>query len=388
MKDPSRIKELHFNSTVDSLDGLEMFSGLQSLYIERSKLSDVKQILNLTKLKKLELEDFDNLLDFSMFGKISGLEELSLGSEKLKVLDFLKSMDSLKSFAIVEGGLISLAGIEQAQGLEKLEITNCMELKDMDGVSALTGLTELSLELPYNCTEPDISGLTQLKKLKLSRFGDGGFLENLIHLEELELDSCSISGNMDLSGMTELRELRIHTFAGTGQELGFIQGIPSLEKLDMAGMSTYDDISQVFNMKNLKELNINGMECEIDFDKIEDNQTLESLEMDGIVLYNNVQISGGGGITYVDWDSVTLDEHTDFLGHFKALKNLSIADNELTDLSFVTGMTMLETVDLSENYVTELRPLAELKALKTVMCTGNPISNDRVLGSKVNLIKD
>ncbi len=388
VKDPSRIKELRFNSTVDSLDGLEMFSGLQSLYIERSKLSDVKQILNLTKLKKLELEDFDNLLDFSMFGKISGLEELSLGSEKLKVLDFLKSMDSLKSLSIVEGGLISLAGIEQAQGLEKLEITNCMELKDMDGVSALTGLTELSLELPYNCTEPDISGLTQLKKLKLSRFGDGGFLENLIHLEELELDSCSISGNMDLSGMTELRELRIHTFAGTGQELGFIQGIPSLEKLDMAGMSTYDDISQVFNMKNLKELNINGMECEIDFDKIEDNQTLESLEMDGIVLYNNVQISGGGGITYVDWDSVILDEHTDFLGHFKALKNLSIADNELTDLSFVTGMTMLETVDLSENYVTELRPLAELKALKTVMCTGNPISNDRVLGSKVNLIKD
>lgn len=182
--------------------------------------------------------------------------------------------------------------------------------------------------------------------------------------------------------------LRIHAFAGMGKELGFVAGIPSLEKLDMAGMSTYDDISSVFNMGNLKELTISGMECEINFDKIGDNQTLEHLEMDGMVLYNNIQLSGGGGIMYADWDDVTLDEHTDFLRHFKALKSLSIADNELTDISFAAGLDKLETLDLSENYVTELRPLAELKALKNVICTGNPISNDRVLGDRVNLIKD
>lgn len=388
VEEPSRIRELRFNSGVDALDGLEEFSGLEVLYIDGSELADVRPVLNLPKLRKLELDGFDNLSDFSVFGKINGLEELSVGSEKLKVLDFVKGMDSLKSLAITEGSIISLDGLEQTKGLVKLEVTDCSELKNMDSVSGLTGLEELSLELPYGCREPDISGLTQLKKLKLSQFDDCGFLKNLSGLEELELDSCSLSGNMDLSGMTGLRELRIHTFAYTGQELGFVRGIPSLEKLDMKGISTYDDISHVFNMKNLKELTISGMECEINFDKIEDNQTLESLEMDGMVLYDNVQIGGGGGIVYVDWDDVTLDEHTDFLGHFKALKNLSIVDNELTDISFVTGMTMLEFVDLSENYVTELRPLAELKVLKTVVCTGNPISNDRVLGSKVNLIKD
>ena len=388
VEDASLIKELRFNSGVESLEGLENFSGLQSLYIDGSELTDVSRVLNLPELKKLELEDFDKLSDFSVFGKIDGLEELSIGSENLKVLDFVKEMDGLKSLAITEGNMISLDGIEQAQGLVKLEVTDCMELKNMDGVSGLTGLEELSLELPYGCSEPDISGLTRLKKLKLSQFGDCVFLAGLSGIEELELDSCSLSGNIDLSGMTGLRELRIHTFAGSGKELGFVAGIPSLEKLDMAGMSTYDDISPVFNMKNLKELTISGMECEIDFDKIGDNQTLESLEMDGMVLYNNVQVSGGGGIMYVDWDDVTLDEHTDFLGRFKALKNLSIADNELTDISFVAGMDMLETVNLSENYVTELRPLAELKSLKTVICTGNPISNDRVLGGKVNLIKD
>lgn len=388
VEDASLVKELRFNSGVESLDGLEEFSGLQSLYIDGSELSDVSRLLNLPELKKLELEGFANLSDFSVFGKISGLEELSVGSENLKVLDFLKGMDSLKSLAITAGNMISLDGIEQAEGLVRLEVTDCMELKNMDKVSALTGLEELSLELPYDCSEPDISGLTRLKKLKLSQFGDCGFLTGLSGLEELDLDSCSLSGNLDLSGMTGLKVLRIHAFAGMGKELGFVAGIPSLEKLDMAGMSTYDDISSVFNMGNLKELTISGMECEINFDKIGDNQTLEHLEMDGMVLYNNIQLSGGGGIMYADWDDVTLDEHTDFLRHFKALKSLSIADNELTDISFAAGLDKLETLDLSENYVTELRPLAELKALKNVICTGNPISNDRVLGDRVNLIKD
>lgn len=163
MEDASLVKELRFNSGVESLDGLEEFSGLQSLYIDGSELSDVSRLLNLPELKKLELEGFANLSDFSVFGKISGLEELSVGSENLKVLDFLKGMDSLKSLAITAGNMISLDGIEQAEGLVRLEVTDCMELKNMDKVSALTGLEELSLELPYDCSEPDISGLTRLK---------------------------------------------------------------------------------------------------------------------------------------------------------------------------------------------------------------------------------
>jgi hypothetical protein len=156
--------------------------------------------------------------------------------------------------------------------------------------------------------------------------------------------------------------------------------------LDLQGTSTYDDISWAFNSGTIKELNISGMECEINFDLIGENHVLETLSMDGLVLYNNVQVSGGGGIVYVDWDDVELDEHTEFLGRLKGLKNLSIAENELTDIAFAGELSALETIDLSENYVTDLKPLTGLKSLKRVTCTGNPISNERVLGEKVLVI--
>ena len=36
----------------------------------------------------------------------------------------------------------------------------------------------------------------------------------------------------------------------------------------------------------------------------------------------------------VYWDDVVLDGNTGFLGRFKALRELSIAENELTDIDF------------------------------------------------------
>ena len=63
-------------------------------------------------------------------------------------------------------------------------------------------------------------------------------------------------------------------------------------------------------------------------------------------------------------------------------------ENELTDIDFASELTALEKIDLSENYVTQLRPLSGLAALRQVICRGNPVSNERVLGDKVMLIME
>lgn len=103
-----------------------------------------------------------------------------------------------------------------------------------------------------------------------------------------------------------------------------------MEILDLNGVATYEDISGLFGMPALRELYLNGVECELDFGKLSPNGNLEVVEMDGVKLYKNVQISGGGGIVYVDYDKVSLDEHTDFLGNYPGLKSLSLSDNMLT----------------------------------------------------------
>ena len=129
------------------------------------------------------------------------------------------------------------------------------------------------------------------------------------------------------------------------------------------------------------------MECEINFDKLQDNPSLKELHMDGIKLYKNVKVDGGGGILYVDWDDVILDEHTAFLSHYPNLETLSIADNELTQAEFAAGLGNLKTLDISENYVTDIKPLTGAVSLRTLNLTGNPVDNTRVLSEKVHIIQ-
>lgn len=386
--DPKQIRELQFTSGLDSLEGIEVFSNLESLAVSGSSLADISYLVNMPSLRKLTLEDFDSLADYSVLGTMKGIEELSISSENLKVLDFVKNMDSLKKLEILEGDLLSLDGIEMGKNLTSVRVEDCYNLKQVDALSALTSLTELSLELPYGCKNPDLSGFSSLLHLELSQVDDCSFLTGLTQLETLELSGCSLETVPDLGGFTNLREITCHAFMGLGQDLGFMNGLTGLEKLDLEGMSTYDDISGLFNLESLRELNISGMECEIAFDRIEENHSLEILKMDGVILYENAVVTGGGGMYNVYWDDVVLDGNTGFLGRFKALRELSIAENELTDIDFASELTALEKIDLSENYVTQLRPLSGLAALRQVICRGNPVSNERVLGDKVMLIME
>ncbi len=386
VEDAGLLKEICFHSGVETLDGLENFPALEMLYIDYCELSDLKPLVQIPGLKSLKLDGLSEVKDFSPLGAMKNLEELSIDCENLKVPDFLKGMQRLRSLELLSGSMISLDELKSLPALEALVVEDCGDLKNMDAVTGLTGLKALSLELPYDCPEPDLSGLAGLEKLELSLFDNCDFVGKLTNLKELSLKMCSLSPDVDLSALTQLRSLTCSSYTASTLDLRFASNLTALETLDLQGTSTYDDISWAFNSGTIKELNISGMECEINFDLIGENHVLETLSMDGLVLYNNVQVSGGGGIVYVDWDDVELDEHTEFLGRLKGLKNLSIAENELTDIAFAGELSALETIDLSENYVTDLKPLSGLKSLKRVTCTGNPISNERVLGEKVVVI--
>lgn len=388
VEDAGLLKEIRFHSGVEGLDGLEQFPGLEILYIDSGNLTDIRPIVGLSKLRSLTLEGLPAVTDFSPLGAMESLEELSLDCENLKVPDFLKGMKNLKSLKLFSGSMISLDELGNVPALEILVIDGCDDLKNMDAVTGLTGLKALSLELPYDCKEPDLSRLGGLEKLELSRFEDCGFVGKLTNLSELTMKMCSVSPDIDLSALTKLKSLTCSSHTTLALDLRFAANFTSLEKLDLRGTATYGDISWAFNSPTIKELDISGMECEINFDLIGENNVLESLSMDGLVLYNNVQVEGGGGIVYVDWDDVELDEHTEFLGKLKGLRHLSIAENELTDISFARELSGLETIDLSDNYVTDLKPLAGLRGLKSVKCAGNPVGNERVLDEGVLVVSE
>lgn len=385
--DPSLIRELGIRYGVESLEGLDLFPNVEKLAIDAGSLSDADDVITVEHLKSLTLEDADGMNDFSAFGAVAGLEELFIESENLKTLDFLKKMPQLKSLGLSDGELLDLDELEALENLEKLSVTDCDELKNMGAVESMTELKELTLECAYDCEEPSLEALTGLEKLTLQNFHSCGFLRNLTQLSELTLHGCDLPENIDLSGLTRLKKLTCTT-SMSDRSLKFIGGITSLESVNLRGMMTYDDISGIFALPEVKEIDLSGIECEIDFDRISENTSLETLEMSGVKLYENVSVTGGGGIVYVDWDDVYLADHLDFFRSFPNLRRLDISENEIRDLNFAEGLVKLEEIDLSDNYVTEIRPLTASPALKLVNCKGNPVSNLQVLGEDVVIITE
>lgn len=388
LDDVSMLKELKMEGEPESLEGLERFSGLHTLVINGVEQMDIDIISCLPELKSFSIEGYEGALDLSVLGIMDDLEQLSIDVYEQKDFDFLREMDNLRSLEIKNAGILSTGELEGLEQLEVLKIERCEGLRNMDAISKLTGLKELALELPYDCPEPELRALNQLEKLKLSQFNDCSFISDMELLTSLELHGCTFGEGVDLSKLKKLESLTCNTFMGMQQSLEFVKNIPLLKKLDLRGVSTYEDISEIFNMPNLIQLDISGMECEINFENIKDNSSLEVLKMDGILLYENVTTGGENGFMWADWDDVILDEHTEFLVHFPQLRELSVRENKLTHIEFVESLPVLESIDISDNYVSELRPLTGNRSLREVICKENPIVNDKILDDKIVIISE
>lgn len=385
-EDPGQLKDLRVSAGLKDLEGVGVFTGLERLTVRGSDLTDIKALAGMKGLKSLTMEYCNELKDFSVLSVMTWLEEVSVQSENMKDIGFVKSMPALTSLSLSRAEVLNLDSLKGNTTLKSLAVEDCSKVTDLSAVSGLTGLTKLRLDVPYNCPQPDLRGLSGLKELAVSGMDTVGYLAGMGELEELVLEWVDIDATSAFAGLTNLKRLKCSRIPDT-TKWGFVSKIPALEILDLNGVATYEDISGLFGMPALRELYLNGVECELDFGKLSPNGNLEVVEMDGVKLYKNVQISGGGGIVYVDYDKVSLDEHTDFLGNYPGLKSLSLSDNMLTGLEFAAALPELERLTVRDNYITDIKPLEGLGRLRFLDCTGNPVENYRVLSQDVTILQ-
>lgn len=385
--DAAALREVTMKGDVLSLRGAEQLPNLEILNLDCDQIAEPKTLVNIKSLKSISVDMYEEGMDFSVFGMMPWLEKVTISSKKLKDFSFVSGMSGLKELNLTYGTFLNLEPLKDCAGLEALSLERCDELKDLSALAGLTGLKKLRIELPYDCQEPDLSAMTAMEELYLKGFKKTGFLRNMPQLRTMTLDNCMVEEPSDFTGLVNLTELTCTSFSASERDYGFITSLPAIEWLDLGGTRTYEDISGIFNLPTLKHLDIGGMECEIAFDRIQENTSLETLIINGIKLYENVVVSGGGGIYSINWDDVSLVENLSFLEKFKGLNRLSIRNNELTDLGFAAALEALGSIDFSDNYVTDLSPLSGLNMLREVTCAENPVSNFEVLGESVMLIK-
>lgn len=384
---PDELTELEVSGGLSSLDAIGELTGLTSLTLYTDDITDLSPLAQAKNLQKLDLQRCNQVSDYSVLPTLTTLTELSIDSDTLKGLGFLKQMPQLTSFSVEDATLINLDGIQDLNNLKSLSIISCDDTENMRELSQLSGLEHLELEIPYNCEEPDLSGLTALKTLSIDNMDHLNFLASMPELQSLKLNACSVDNVEIFSKLVALKELKCSYMSGQLDYWSFVRKLPALETLDLTGVATYEDISSLFTIPTLKKLMLSGAECEINFQKLSPNPSLQALEISGIKLYKNVNVQGGGGIYQIDYDNVSLTDHMDFLANFPNLSELNLSGNKLTDLSALQSLSQLSVLNIEDNFVTDLKPLTGLSALKTLWVKGNPVENYQILSDKITIIK-
>lgn len=98
--------------------------------------------------------------------------------------------------------------------------------------------------------------------------------------------------------------------------------------------------------------------------------------------YDSGQIVVIGGEQY-GIDTTTLDlsgknagsEALRDIGKLTELTSLKLANNQITDIDFLSGLTKLASLDLSNNKISDITPLSELTSLRTLHLDGNDITD-------------
>lgn len=348
-----------------TLDDVLLFPNLKYLTLENcAYLEDISALEQLTSLKGLYLTKLDDLKDYSIFMKLTGLEELSIQSKQLKSIDFLSVMPNLTYFALEDSQVTNVDALSSCPNLTWLYLMENYSVEDYTPIGELTQLTTLTVFKSTHSPIPSLDKLTALEKASFKNLWEGElslvtaapnisslYLENSyddrlelltsLPLEYLGLVDCSLDGNSSLESLSSL----------------------PLYQLNMTDSHVFGNMESVFGIPTLEYLYLDRVSGVIDFDRVPDNESLLTLSMNGFKL--KTEAYGGS--------EDSLSNHYDLFEHFPYLERLAVASTDIDSIEFVENLPYLWYLDITENRVTSLKPLESLPDFWRVDCGGNTI---------------
>ena len=385
------------NLTDADLISLGEMENLVSLNLSgNSEISDLTPLANLTELKSLSLPCPSAIRDLS---PLSGLKELSTlkmigdwsnSPPVNEVQDFspLAGMTSLTDLELVVTGLEDLSFVSGLTNLNVLRFMGTVTVEDLTALSGLTNLTELEVHTSGTETaagienlvnlqnlrivdeteslyQEDLTCLSGMTKLKVARFQVNGLksfhgIENLTELEEADFygQDAAFTDLDPFRNLTKLEYLRLprHT-VGTAFSGDGLAGLVNLQELNMD--HTIQSLEPLRNLTNLKILTMStGRQAEGTFHSMEPLSgltNLESLELN-VPRQEDVDFSYLSGMTKLTTLYITASRNT--------------SADPVIDLTPLSGLTQLRSVQLSLSQIRDLSPLASLPNLQSVTIRG------------------
>lgn len=153
---------------------------------------------------------------------------------------------------------------DRLHNLETLRLSPIPQLREIEGLSALTRLRELDLSFSFIGPHIDLTELQSLVRLELAGIPkltqiDG--LSRMHRLEELDLSGTAIGKNLDLSGFQSLRRLRLVDTRKLERVFG-LGNNPKLTHVDLACSGIRRIPEDARELGNLVQLDLSNLKLE------------------------------------------------------------------------------------------------------------------------------
>ena len=345
---------------INNIQGVDAFKLIQSFYISGGGFSDLTPLAPLVRLTSLYMANGDSGLAYGDVGPLVSLtslqnvsldhwqfdqtaveawvdlEWLTMNYTSLTAIPDLSNNTKLRTLALQDGQLADLSNLSTTPNLLNLYLSG-------NAITDITPIAQLSsIPLVYLSYNP-ISDLSALSGLS-----------NLLHLD---LTGTQITDLAPLSSLDSLQYLVIQETAVTSLEP--VAAMGSLETL-YASNTQISDLSPLSNKTSLRVLHIGST-------------TPQSFE----------PISSLVGLTSLAANATAMTD-AGFLSALTNIEVLSLDDNYLTDISWVTELSELNSLDLTNNQIAALNGnLANMQSGQ-VYLNGNPLSCNELEAARLN----
>jgi len=228
--DYQRIKVLDLVAyNISDIDFLRNLTNLQTLRLNRTKVTNIKPIEKLTKLQELDLSGV-HLDSIKPLEKLVKLQKLCLGGTKIRSIVSLKKLTNLQELSL--SGLSRVKCIKSLKKLVKLEKLYLTET-DIDEIASLKDLTKLKglwLDQTHITNFQPLKKLSNLESLWLEKTKINNLkpLEKLVGLTELWLRETPVKDIEPLKKLINLKEVYLPDNSNIRKQLpNFKKAIPN-----------------------------------------------------------------------------------------------------------------------------------------------------------------
>ena len=378
--------------SITDISALSALTGLTTLSLEDNDITDLAPLSGLRSLTALYLGGNDGIASLEPLYSLTKLATLDITGREISSEEFDELQKALPDCNILSdeptATEISLGGKTFTSDVTELDLSNC----GITDISALAECTQLeTLNLSGNSISSisalasmprlralDISGnavtslspliaLTSLESLNASgnQISTVSALAGHTALTSLNLDGNPLSGIEALSGLTGLTELSLKNAGIDDADIPVLQTLTGLASLDLDGNESISAEAADALRSSLPNCNITIPEdiyvVNLGNGSYEtgaayvDASGQEVKSLQGVEHFTNLQV-----LVLSRNPGIDISNASALLG---GVQSLALADCGLTDVSALSGLTQLLTLDLMLNDISDVTPLRYLTCL-------------------------